>query len=45
MLRIDAQRPDSYFREHCQVILENNEDEATFIHNINKTLEERLHHG
>ncbi len=45
MLRIDAQRPDDYFREHCDVILENNEDEATFIQNINKLLEERLHHG
>ena len=45
MLRIDAQRPDDYFREHCDAILENNEDEATFIQNINKLLEERLHHG
>ena len=45
LLRIDAQRPDRYFREHCDVILENNEDEATFIQNINKLLEERLHHG
>ena len=45
LLRIRAQRPDSYFREHCDVILENNQDEATFISNIKKTLEERLHHG
>jgi hypothetical protein len=43
--RIDAQRPDDYFREHCDAILENNQDEATFIQNINKLLEERLHHG
>lgn len=45
LLRIDAQRPDGYFREHCDVILENNEDEASFIQNINNILEERLHHG
>ena len=45
LLRIRAQRPDSYFREHCSVILENNEEEASFISNINKVLEERLHHG
>ena len=45
MLRIDAQRPDDYFREHCDAILENDEDEATFIQNINNLLEERLHHG
>lgn len=45
LLRIRAQRPDSYFREHCAVTLENNKDEATFISNINKILEERLHHG
>ena len=45
MLRIRAQRPDSYFREHCTVCLENNEDEATFLSHINNILEERLHHG
>ena len=42
LLRIRAQRPDSYFREHCGVILENNEDEATFLSNINTILEEKL---
>ena len=45
LLRIRAQRPDSYFREHCSVILENNGEEASFISNINKLLEEKLHHG
>ena len=45
LLRIRAQRPDSYFRERCDAILENNGDEASFISNINKLLEEKLHHG
>ena len=45
LLRIRAQQPDSYFRERCSVILENNGDEASFISHINKILEERLHHG
>ena len=45
MLRIRAQRPDSYFREQCTVTLENNGDEASLLTNINKILEERLHHG
>lgn len=45
LLRIRAQRPDSYFREHCTVVLENKDDEASFISNINTILEERLHHG
>jgi L-threonylcarbamoyladenylate synthase len=45
LLRIRAQRPDGYFRERCGAILENNGDEATFISNINKILEENLHHG
>ena len=45
LLRIDAQRPDSYFREHCDVILENNGDEASLLQHINTILEERLHHG
>ncbi len=45
LLRIRAQRPDSYFRERCDLVLENNEDEATFLSNINTILEEKLHHG
>ena len=43
--RIDAQRPDSYFREHCTVCLENNGEEQTFQNQINQILEERLNHG
>ena len=45
MLRIRAQRPDSYYRERCTAVLENNEDEASFLNHINIILEERLHHG
>lgn len=40
--RIDAQRPDSYFREHCTVCLENNGSELAFIDKFNEILEERL---
>ncbi len=29
-MRIEAQKPDSFFREHCDYILENNGDEASF---------------
>lgn len=45
LLRVRAQRPDNYFRERCDAVLENNGDEATFLSNINNILEERLHHG
>lgn len=45
MLRIRAQRPESYFREHCSVTVENNKDEANLISHINNILKERIHHG
>ena len=43
--RVDAQRPDSFFRERCDVTARNDGDEASFICHINTILEERLHHG
>ncbi len=45
LLRIRAQRPDSYFRERCSVVLENNGEQANYLSNINNILEEKLHHG
>ena len=43
--RIRAQHGEDYFRARCTVTVENNKDEATFYENINKVLEEKLHHG
>lgn len=43
--RIRAQHGEDYFRTRCTVTVENNKDEATFYANINKVLEEKLHHG
>lgn len=37
--RIDAQRPDSFFRENCQYILENNGDESALAAQIDRLLE------
>ena len=45
LLRIRAQRPESYFREHCSVTVENNKDEANLLSHINNILKERTHHG
>lgn len=43
--RVRAQHGEDYFRARCTVTVENNQDEATFYANINKVLEEKLHHG
>ena len=43
--RIRAQHGEDYFRARCTVTVGNNNDEATFSANINKVLEEKLHHG
>ena len=45
LLRIRAQRPDSYFRQMCSVTVENNRDEANLLTHINNILKERMHHG
>ena len=45
LLRIRAQRPESYFRQMCSVTVENNEDEASLLSHINTILKERMHHG
>ena len=43
--RVRAQHGADYFLTRCTVTVENNKDEATFYANINKVLEEKLHHG
>ena len=43
--RVRAQHGEDYFRSRCTLTVENNKDEATFYANINKVLEEKLHHG
>ena len=45
LLRIRAQRPDSYFHQMCSVTVENNRDEANLLTHINNILKERMHHG
>ena len=44
LLDSEPHHPPFYFGR-CTVTVENNKDEATFYQNINKVLEERLHHG
>lgn len=44
-LRIEAQRPDSYFEEHCSHILRNDGDRNLFIKKINDILEEITENG
>ena len=45
LLRIEAQRPDEYFRDNCTVVLENNGDREAFLRRFNDILEERIKHG
>ena len=45
LLRIEAQHPDSYFRDNCTVVLENNGDREAFLSQFNQILEERIKHG
>ena len=45
LLRIRAQRPESYFRQMCSVTVENNKDEASLLSHINNIMKERTHHG
>ena len=43
--RVRAQRTADYFRAHCTITVENDDDEANFYSNINKVLKEKLQHG
>ena len=44
-LRIRAQRPNSYFIEHCDFTVSNDGDSNSFIRNLNEELEKGLRHG
>ena len=44
-LRIRAQRPNSYFIEHCDFTVSNDGDSNIFIRNLNEELEKGLRHG
>lgn len=44
-LRVDAQRPNSYFEEKCDVTLLNDGDISAFVKKLNEYLKEKLKHG
>ena len=44
-LRIEAQKPSSYFSDNCDYAVENNADEESFVRKMNELLEEILNHG
>ncbi len=45
ILRIQAQKPDSYFIDNCDYVVENNETEEAFSQRFNTILKEILKHG
>ena len=44
-LRIQAQKPNSYFEEHCDIAVQNDGDQKSFTDRLNQYLEEKLNHG
>ena len=44
-LRLQAQRPNEYFEEHCDVAIRNDGDYSQFVTQLNEILEEKLKHG
>lgn len=42
LMRIRAQRPDSYFEENCDYVLKNDSDKAAFVNKFNKLIKEEL---
>lgn len=44
-LRVNAQRPNSYFQENCTYVLENNSDKEQFIVAFQRLIKEAMKHG
>ena len=44
-LRVNAQRPNSYFQENCTYVLENNSDKEEFIVAFQRLIKEAIKHG
>jgi len=45
LLRVRAQKPDAYFKENCDYVLENNGDMESFVIQCKKMMEEICEHG
>lgn len=44
-LRVDAQKPDSYFAENCDYVIKNNSDQAEFTNGFDRIIQEVLQNG
>lgn len=44
-LRVDAQKPDSYFAENCDYVIKNNSDHVEFINGFDRIIQEVLENG
>lgn len=44
-MRVDAQKPDSYFEENCDYVVKNNSGQAEFINSFNRLIQEVLKNG
>lgn len=44
-MRVDAQKPDSYFAENCDFVIKNNSDRAEFTNGFNRIIQEVLQNG
>lgn len=44
-MRVDAQKPDTYFAENCDYVIKNNSDRAEFTNGFNRIIQEVLQNG
>lgn len=44
-MRVDAQKPDSYFAENCDYVIKNNSDRAEFTNGFDRIIQEVLQNG
>lgn len=44
-LRVDAQKPDSYFEQNCDYVIKNNSDRAEFTNGFDRIIQEVLQNG
>lgn len=44
-MRVDAQKPDSYFKQNCDYVIKNNSDKAEFTNGFNRIIQEVIGNG